>query len=122
MNLTFILLAAERLADDAETEEMKNIIISADGDRLVYSVPDMVADNLTEYCMEFCDKWLRTSPHAETYRINGSLCYNERDFIEYLNRFRFPEEQSVFVENLGPMGMDELPVPECYRDCPAFNF
>ena len=29
---------------------MKNIVISADGDRKVYSVPDAVADNLTRYC------------------------------------------------------------------------
>ena len=32
--------------------EMKNVIISADGDRMVYSVPNIVADNLTEYCIE----------------------------------------------------------------------
>ena len=66
---------------------MKNVIISADGDRMVYSVPNIVADNLTEYCIEFCHRWLRTSSHAKKYRINGGLCYNERDFIEYLNRF-----------------------------------
>ena len=102
--------------------EMKNVIISADGDRIVYSVPNIVADNLTEYCIEFCDKWLRTSSHAKKYRINGGLCYNERDFIEYLNRFIFPKEQSVFIENLGPIGIDELPIPECYKDCPMFNF
>ena len=102
--------------------KMKNVIISADGDRMVYSVPDIVADNLTEYCIEFCDKWLRTSPYAKKYRINGGLCYNERDFIEYLNRFIFPKEQSVFIENLGPMGIDELLIPERYKDCPMFNF
>ena len=102
--------------------EMKNVIISADGDRIVYSVPDIVADNLDEYCIEFCDKWLRTSPHAKKYRVNGVLCYNERDFIEYLNRFRFPGAQSVWIENLGPTGMDELPVPERYKDYPVFHF
>ena len=101
---------------------MKNVIISADGDRMVYSVPDIVADNLDEYCIEFCDKWLRTSPHAKKYRVNGVLCYNERDFIEYLNRFRFSGAQSVWIENLGPTGMDELPVPERYKDCPVFHF
>ena len=101
---------------------MKNIIISADGDRMVYSVPNVVADNLSQYCIEFCDKWLRTSPHAEKYRIDGGLCYNEQDFIEYLNRFIFPEEKSIFIENLGPMGIDELPVPTRYKDCPLFNF
>lgn len=103
-------------------DEMKNIIISADGDRLVYSVPDVVADNLDQYCTEFCDKWLRTSTRAEKYRIDGVLCYNEQDFIEYLNEYLFPGEQSVYVENLGPMGTDELPIPERYKDCPAFNF
>ena len=101
---------------------MKNVIISADGDRIVYSVQNIVADNLTEYCIEFCDKWLKTSPHAKKYRFNGGLCYNERDFIEYLNRFIFPKEKSVFIENLGPIGIDEVPIPECYKDCPMFNF
>ena len=102
--------------------EMKNVIISADGDRMVYAVPNIVADNLTEYCIEFCDKWLRTSAYAKKYRRNGVLCYNERDFIEYLNRFKFPQEPSVFIENLGPIGIDELPIPERYKDCPMFHF
>ena len=33
------------------------------------------------------------------YRQKG--WYNEEDFIEYLNEWVFPEEQSVLVENLG---------------------
>ena len=53
--------------------EMKNVIISADGDRMVYSVPNIVADNLTEYCIEFCDKWLRTSSHAK--KIGLTVAY-----------------------------------------------
>lgn len=32
---------------------MKEVILSADGDSIVYLVPDEVADNLIEYCMEF---------------------------------------------------------------------
>lgn len=36
---------------------MKNVIISADGDRMVYSVPNMVAERLEQYCMEFCNEW-----------------------------------------------------------------
>ena len=31
---------------------MKHVIISADGERKVYSVPDVVADNLAKYCMD----------------------------------------------------------------------
>lgn len=101
---------------------MKNIIISADGDRMVYSVPDIVAEHLEQYCMEFCSKWIWESPHAEKYRNAYGVCYNEADFIEYLNRWIFPDEHSIFVENLGAIGVDELPIPEQYSDCPTFNF
>ena len=31
---------------------MKEIILSADGDSVVYLVPDVVADNLEKYCIE----------------------------------------------------------------------
>ena len=100
---------------------MKNVILSADGDRIVYSVPDEVADHLEAYCLEFCSKWLCTSPHAAKYRIGGGFCYNEADFIEYLNRWRFPQQPSVFVENLGWIDSDRL-IPPKYKDCPSFNF
>ena len=55
---------------------MKNVVLSADGDRMVYSVPDSVADRLDEYCLAFTE-WLYASPHARKYRIGGGLCYNE---------------------------------------------
>lgn len=100
---------------------MKQAVISADGDRKVYAVPDIVADNLERYCMEFCGTWLWTSPHAEKYRINGVVCFNEEDFIAYLNQYLFPEEPSVLVENLGRIGFDS-PLPERYRGLPEFNF
>jgi len=45
---------------------MKNIVLSADGERKVYSVPEAVADYLYEYCMDF-DKWLWSSPDAKKY-------------------------------------------------------
>ena len=57
---------------------------------MVYSVPDSVADRLDEYCLAFTE-WLYASPHARKYRIGGGLCYNEADFISYLNRWIFPE-------------------------------
>ncbi|MDE7281290.1 MAG: hypothetical protein K2N36_06090 [Ruminiclostridium sp.] len=98
---------------------MKNIILSADGDRMVYSVPDTVADNLEKYCMEFID-WLEASPDAKRYRKNGVMCYDESDFILYLNKYVFPKEQSVFVKNLGNEYNRRLDAE--YKDCPSFNF
>ena len=57
---------------------MKKVILSADGDSIVYLVPDDVADNLEEYCLELCSNWLRYSPDAEKYRKEGVLCYTEK--------------------------------------------
>ena len=100
---------------------MKEIILSADGDSIVYSVPDAVADCLDKYCIDFCDKWLRTDPRARRYRIKGGYCYNEADFIEYLNEYIFPEQKSVFVKNLGWTALGKNLPPE-YSKHPYFNF
>lgn len=100
---------------------MKNIVISADGDRKVYSVPDAVANDLQKYCIEFCTEWIWSSPYAKKYRTSDGVCYNEEDFIEYLNTYLFPNEKSVFVKNLGWVDFrSKLPAPFC--DCPEFNF
>lgn len=100
---------------------MKEIIISADGDSVVYSVPDDVADNLKRYCMDFCGKWMRTSPQAKRYRTGCGFCYSEADFIDYLNEYVFPEQKSVFVKNLGWTNLGRN-LPEEYREHPYFNF
>lgn len=106
---------------DEGNDCMKNVVLSADGDRKVYSVPDIVADNLSKYCIEFCTKWIRNSPHAKKYRIRGGVCYNEDDFIEYLNTYAFPNEKSVLIKNLGWIDFrTKLPTPYC--DYPEFNF
>lgn len=100
---------------------MKYILLSADNNPSVYSVPDEVADNLRKYCIDFCDKWLRESPHAKKYRIGGCFCYNEKDFIEYLNKWIFPNMLSVFVETLE--WIDSAgDILEKYKGCEWFNF
>ncbi len=100
---------------------MKKVILSADGDSIVYLVPDDVADNLEEYCLEFCSNWLRYSPDAEKYRKDGILCYTERDFIDYLNAYVFPECESKIVENLGWTNLGDN-LSERYKNYPYFNF
>ena len=100
---------------------MKKVILSADGDSIVYLVPDDVADNLEEYCLEFCSNWLRYSPDAEKYRKDGILCYTERDFIDYLNAYVFPECESKIVENLGWTNLGDN-LLERYKNYPYFNF
>lgn len=99
---------------------MKNVILSADGPSKVYSVPDAVADDLERFCLDFSD-WLYSSPDAAKYRVGDGVCYNEADFIEYLNTWVFPDTPSVFVKDLGFLRWDWL-VPLRYRRCPRFNF
>ena len=100
---------------------MKKIILSADSASIVYLVPDVVADNLEEYCLEFCTKWLYNSPNAKKYRRNGFLCYNERDFIDYLNTYIFPNCESKMIENLGWTDLGNK-LPAGYKGYPYFNF
>lgn len=99
---------------------MKEVILSADGPSAIYIVPDIVADNLHDYCLEFCCNWLRKSPFAAKYRRGNVLCYNEQDFIDYLNEHIFPQENSVLVQNLGYMTAKEQ--KQRFKDVPAFNF
>ena len=97
---------------------MKPVILSADGPSKVYLVPDRVADNLEEWCWTFCSIWLPSAPEAAKYRVNNGLCYNEDDFIEYLNAVEFPEEPSMLVEQADW----NTPIPEIYAGCPRFDF
>ncbi len=100
---------------------MKSIILSADSEYMVYAVPDKVADHLHEYCLQFCNDWLRHSPDAAQYRRGNVVCYREADFIAWLNTWMFPDEPSAFVENLG--WIDEpSELPSRYRGCPQFHF
>ncbi len=100
---------------------MKKVILSADGDSILYLVPNAVAENLEEYCMKFCADWLWNSPDAEKYRVGNGVCYTEADFVEYLNTYVFPDCKSKMLMNLGwtdygtKLSLD-------YRDYPYFNF
>lgn len=97
---------------------MKEIILSADASPSVYLVPDEVADNLRQFCLDFIS-WLRKSPDAKKLRISGGVCYNEKDFIDYLNTWVFPNSPSVLVKsfNLG-YGV----IPDEYKHLEWFNF
>jgi len=103
---------------------MKNVLLSADSGISVFAVPDEVADQLEQYCLEFCGNWLHKSPDAAKYRRKmGDLmgvCYTEKDFIDYLNKYVF-EEQAYLVATFPDVyAKDEL--PEEYRRLPYFNF
>lgn len=97
---------------------MKRIILSNDGDSVIYSVPDIVAENLGKYCLKFSNRLYNNKP--KKYWINGAMCFGTDDFIAYLNDL-FPNEQSKFLLNIGWTNLDEN-IPEKYKDLPYFNF
>lgn len=100
---------------------MKEVILSADGDSVLYLVPDVVAENLEEFCLKFCSDWLWNSPAAERYRVGNAVCYTEADFIEYLNTYVFPDLVSKKIKNLGWTDLGAN-LPEEYRNLPHYNF
>lgn len=55
---------------------MKEVLLSSDDKVLMYSVPDEVADNLEEYCLQFCSHWIWENPEGAKYlkNIQGVIC------------------------------------------------
>lgn len=103
---------------------MKNVLLSADSEISVFSVPDQVADNLERYCMDFCCDWLHKSPDAAKYRVpmgdTVGVCYSEKDFIDYLNQY-ICNEQSILIATLTDVYGEEA-LPKEYIGLPYFNF
>jgi len=93
---------------------MKYVLLSADNRPSVYLVPDVVADKLEKYCIDFCNI------------IRGS--FDETDFIKYLNKI-FPDNPPQFIETLNNAWYEIKRrkvsyenVPEKYQSCKWFNF
>lgn len=103
---------------------MKNVLLSADNELGLFSVPDEVADHLEDYCLEFCCNWLHKSPDAAKYRVKMGgmvgVCFNEKDFIDYLNQY-VCQEPSVWVRTLSGVYPGD-PLPGEYAALPCFNF
>ena len=57
---------------------MKEVIISADGDRIVYLVPDAVANDLRKYCIYFCDRWIKNTPRLRNTKLRAVIAIMKR--------------------------------------------
>ena len=103
---------------------MKNVLLSADGEISVFAVPNEVADNLEKYCLEFCCHWLHKSPDAVKYRVKMGdvvgVCYTEKDFIDYLNKYIFGEQAYLVATFPNVYAKEDL--PKEYIGLPYFNF
>ena len=88
---------------------MKHIFLSADSPASLYLVPDQVADQLYEYCMEFLGDLYEYTNDRELEIIDdintpsdqeGSVSYDETAFIYWLNHKKFPHEQSRLIRTM----------------------
>lgn len=100
---------------------VRQVLLAADDSIKVYSVPDAVAADLERFCLEFASDWIWNDPRGAKLLcvhngIKGAV-FNASDFIEYLNEWVFPEQQSVLVKDLGC-----YEVPAEYLEYPCFNF
>ena len=102
---------------------MKEVILSHDDKVSIYLVPNEVADHLQEYCWEFAANWIWKNPNGRKLQkeIGGIqvAVYGASDFIDYLNQWVFPKQQSKLVEQLDYYDYE---LPETYRDYPQYNF
>ena len=115
---------------------MKKVLLGETYSCNVYSVPNEVADNLREYCLKYCT-WLSKSPEAHSTRKKWAHPSDE-GFIQYLNRFAFPQYESKFVEELtgeySPIKLSDMPdgsfhdkfmantnLPDKYRNNPEYT-
>lgn len=107
--------------DDTIYEGMKEIVLSADNHVKLYSVPAIVAENLDKYCWDFAEGWVWQGPESGKYLVLRGNQYvaffDESHFIDYLNKWLFPNQPSTLVKDLGT-----YEIPEEYRDYPNYNF
>lgn len=110
--------------DQTEYSGMKEIILSHDSEAMLYLVPAEVAANLEEYCWDFAANWVWHGPENGKFLRSfgeGQLgaVFGAPDFIDYLNRWAFPEVESRLVKGLGCYDYE---LPEEFRDYPRYNF
>lgn len=102
---------------------MKEVILSHDSEAVIYSVPDVVADNLINVCQDFAINWVWHSGDNSKYLqlINNQYVavFGAEDFIDYLNNHLYPEHKSVEVKRLGCYDYE---IPDEYKHLPRFNF
>jgi len=107
-----------------DTREMKEVVLSADGDLSLYLVPADVADNLATVANEFAFNYIWFGEKSGKFlKLCGEqyvACFTEEDFIEYLNTVLYPDKPSKKLKTF--QAADDEEVPEEYRKYPYYNF
>ena len=110
--------------DETTYTGMAEVILSHDSEAILYSVPAEVAANLDQYCLDFSNSWVWHGPENGKFLQklpNGQYgaMFGASDFIDYLNRWAFPECKSRQIKALGCYGYE---IPDAYQHYPRYNF
>lgn len=110
--------------DETRYEGMAEVILSHDSEAMLYLVPAQVASNLDKYCLDFAANWVWHGPENGKFlrSFGGSqlgAVFGAPDFIDYLNRWVFPECESKLVKGLGCYNYE---IPPEYQGYPQYNF
>lgn len=85
---------------------MGKLMLSADGDVILYEVDKNIINDFDNILEQFYS-WKKTN------------CYNEQLFVEYIQK-KFGSESIKFIKNLGWFSHDNI--PNEYRNIKWFNF
>lgn len=110
--------------EETEFSGMAEVILSHDGEALLCSVPAEVAAHLDSYCLDFSTSWVWHGPENGRFlhRLDEDTvgaAYGTAEFIDYLNRWAFPEQSSRILRGLD-CSYDQI--PEQFADYPHYNF
>ena len=110
--------------ETTEYSGMEDVLLSHDSGMMLCRVPSEVAHNLDSFCLDFASSWVWHGPENGRFlrpfgeEMVGAV-FGTADFIDYLNRWIFPEERSRIIRELGCFA-DEPPAE--YVDLPRYNF
>jgi len=114
--------------DRQEYSGMAEVILSHDSTPVLVRVPAEVAADLEHLCWDFAAQWVWHGP--ENYKFlhpapSGQLVaiFDAGDFIDYLNRWLYPDVRSEVIREVPDADMDVHPAfDEKYPWVPRFNF
>lgn len=108
---------------DEDDRPMKEVILSAYSEEVLYSVPADIADNIDAVCNDFATNYIwhgsKNSKFLKLCSEQYVALFGAEDFIDYLNEELYPQFKSVKIKTLGSL---DDGVPEEYKAIPRFNF
>ncbi len=104
---------------------MAFIVLRADSQPTLYQAPEEVALYLKMLARQFLSaiqapnsSYLRSMTDSVTGEKHTLLCYNEEDFVAWLNRKKQTREEKVKAVAQS----DDFALPDEWLDYPYFNF